>query len=668
MGVQKAQKLTGKPMPEVDITLADFTGGVNSLVDEGRLPQNAARDVTNMMLVQDGVWSPRWGTAKYGPVYNGPIDGDGDATKVNADGTFTQYKLVVDNGVLKRSADGGAPITIPLDATANNFTVGHHVDMTAQIAGRVYMANGVDHLMYYDISADKVFGFSPLTTPAAPTLTRSSNLSTGSYNLYYKISAVNSVGETIAGPENAVYTVNIPRDSWQNNTSISQYVDLTWPVISGATRYNIYYSDTSGQEVYLDSVSSNAYHDDASASANTLVQAPLGDTTTGPLLKRLGLSDNRLWGIATDGAVWWSGTGQFQGAFSPFYGGGYIYIEKGGQEIPTQLKHYRDGKGDSQATVFTTSPDGNGSEWQISLQLQTIGNSSFITPTAFQVVGSHGSNSPDGIIEALNNIYFPSSMGFFTTGAKPQLLNVLATDEFSFAIRSDVYNINNSQTSKICGLYYDMKLFFSVPNGSTDNNEIWVYDLMRNAWARPWTIGIRRFSLYTDSNGKVHVLGLPVKGNQFIEFSPNYKNDSGVAFATSYRSGLINFDKNHRQFAKVRYAYVEFARPTGSIQFGMSGTKKNKLFSSLGSITISDSAGSVGYSGESFSQIHYSQPIDVPKTFSQSSVKKRIKVNSNLNNVQLSVTSSSTNTSFAINQFMLKGHLINTSDPSSWKK
>jgi hypothetical protein len=667
MAIQEAQKLTAKPLPPVDITLNDFKGGVNSLVDEARIPQNGARDVTNMMLVQDGVWSPRWGTAAYGPIYNGPIDGDGVATKQNSDGTFTQYKLVVDNGVLKRSLDGGAAVTITLDVTATPFTIGYHIDMI-QIAGRVYICNSKDKLMYYDIAADTVFGFTGLSTPAAPTLTRSSGLSAGSYTPFYKITAINSVGETMAGTENASYSVNVPRDSWQNNTTTQQYVDLTWPAVSGAIRYNIYYSDASNQEVYLDSVSTNAYHDDSSASPNDIVIAPPGDTTTGPVFKRLGLSDNRLWGIAVDGAVWWSGTGQYEGAFSPFFGGGYIYLEKGGIERPTQVKHYRDGKGDSQATVFTTSPDGTGSEWQISLANTTIGNVSYITPTAFKVVGSYGTNSPDGVIEAQNNIYFPSSKGFFTIGAKPQLLNVLSTDEISLNIRPDVRNLNNAQTGKTAGFFFDGKCLWSVANGSFDNNEIWVLDLERNAWARPWTIGIRRFSTYTSSDGKVHLLGLPVGSNQFVEFSENYKNDSGVPFSTSYRSGLIHFDKNHRQFAKIRYAYVELARPTGTIQFSVSGTKKNKSFSSLGSITITDTSGSIGYSDEPYSTIHYTQPVDVPTTFTQSSVKKRIKVNAKLNNIQIEVTASSSNTSFAINQFMLKGHLTNTSDPSSWKQ
>jgi hypothetical protein len=457
-------KLTAKPMPPIDITINDFTGGYNSLLDESSTPINAARDVTNMMQKQNGLWAPRWGTQDYGPSYT-TNDGVGTATKDNGDGTFTQYILRVNNGVLERVLDTASAIVVPLDSSAANFTSGYHVDMI-QMANRVYMANGKDKLMFYDILADKVYGYTALTTPVAPTPTRGSGtggLTAGSYSVSYRISAVNTVGETIAGPANSSYTVNVPRNNWQNTTSVSQYIDLAWTAVSGAIRYNIYYSDTPGQETYLDSVATNAYHDDSTAGGNDLVLAPAADTTTGPTFKRLFISDNRIWGIAVDGAVWWGGVGQYIGSFSPFFGGGYIYLEKGGSEKPINGRFYRDGTGKAQTTIFTSSPDGTGSEWQISLSNTTIGNVSYITPAAVKVVGSTGSGSPDGIIAARNNIYYPSKLGFFTLGAKPQLLNVLSTDEISLSIRPDVRALTNAQKTKIAGNYFDGKLFYAVP-------------------------------------------------------------------------------------------------------------------------------------------------------------------------------------------------------------
>lgn len=665
-------KLTAKSMPEVDLTFASFNAGLNTLLDEGRLPPNAAREVTNMMQTQDGVWTKRWGTKNYGQSLTGPVDGIGTATVVNTDGSFTQTLLALDNGTLKKSVSGGSWTAI----TGATFQTGHHMTML-QIHNRVYLANGVDHLAFYDINAGTISVFTGLATPGAPTVAinpppgTNTGLATGTINQFYKITAVNTVGETIAGVETSL-AINKQRDAWVNNNNESDSIKVTWTAVTGATRYNIYYSDTSGQEVYLDSTSGTTYIDDGSASPNDFYTAPVGDTTTGPIVSKLALSDNRLWACGDPNnlqRVYWSGTGQYTGAFSPFYGGGYIDLEQGGDERPTQIAHYRDGKGDSMATVFTSKPDGTGSAWQLQLTSTTIGTVTFIVPTATKIVGSNGTNSHMGVLEARDNIWFPSTRGFYTLGSKPDLLYVLSTDQISIGIRPDVYSINNAQSSKICGIEFIDKLFWSVPNGSNDNNEIWVLDLEQNAWARPWTIGVQQFILYTSSDGVIHMLGLPVGSNQLVEFSENYTNDNGAAFATTYRSGLIHFDKNHRLFAKIRYVYIELARPVGSLQFIVSGTERNKNFSSVGSMTIGDSTGaSVGYSEELFSQILYGNPIDVPSVFSQSSLKKLIIVNKILNNIQFEVTSNDAAGSFTINQFMVYGHIVNTAPPSSWKR
>lgn len=674
MAVQeKPPKLTAKKLPQVDMTLADFTGGFNSFLDEARTPLNAARDATNMMQKQDGLWATRWGTQNYGAAYTS-CDGIGTATKYTAGLTspYTQFLLMVDNGVLKRSTDGGSWTTIALGTGATNFTAGYHCDML-QIASRVYIANGKDKLAYYDISADTLMSFTGLPTPAAPTLavTGSTLTSGGSNPIFYRISAVNAVGETAAGAESSSFAVSKPRDSWITNTSGSDFVTISWSAVSGAIRYNIYYSDASGYETYLDSTSGTTYRDDGSAAANNFIAAPAGDTTTGPIFSRMGLSDNRMWATGDPSNPWrvyWSGTGQYQGAFSPFFGGGYIDLDKGGEERPIQIKHYRDGKGDAQTTVLTTNNRGEGSEWQISLSTETIGDVTILIPSASKVVGSVGSNSPDGIIEARNNIYFPSSRGFFSIGSKPSLLNVLSTDEISLNIRPDVKNISNAYTSKIAGTYFDGKLFWAVPKGSTTNNEIWILDLEHNSWARPWAVGIKQFVIYTSSDGQVHMLGVPVNGTKLLEFSESFLGDNGAAFNTSYRTGLIHFDKNHRQFATVKYAYIELGRPQGNITFNVLGTQKNKSFATLGSITISNISQGSGFSSELFSDMLFSEPADAPVTFSQSSVKKRIKVNKKVNNIQLEVTSGSATSNFAINQFMVKGHLVSTADPSSWKQ
>ena len=47
---------------EVLITVDNFSGGYNNLVDEARMNSKYAKESTNMMQVSDGLWKTRWGT------------------------------------------------------------------------------------------------------------------------------------------------------------------------------------------------------------------------------------------------------------------------------------------------------------------------------------------------------------------------------------------------------------------------------------------------------------------------------------------------------------------------------------------------------------------------------------------------------------------------------
>ena len=55
-----------KKAKDVQITIDDFKGGSNSLVEEARMDTKFAKEIVNMMQVQDGLWKTRWGTVYFG--------------------------------------------------------------------------------------------------------------------------------------------------------------------------------------------------------------------------------------------------------------------------------------------------------------------------------------------------------------------------------------------------------------------------------------------------------------------------------------------------------------------------------------------------------------------------------------------------------------------------
>ena len=660
----KFPSLSGNDGKEFTIVIDKFGKGVMSLYDDTRLPRDAVIQAQNMMLDQDGVWTVRPGTQQYGAALTTPIDGAGSYTKYNTDGTMSTYIWVVDNGAFKISQDGGAWTTV----TGKTWTTGNQV-VGKQIKSRLYLANGKDQMAYYDIEGGTLEIFTALAAPGALVAPTRTGLVAGSYNAYYKITAINSIGESIASAEMSVAGgINKTRDNWTIGTD---YLTMSWGSVAGATRYNLYYSSATGEEVFIDSSATTSYIDTGVATPNPYAEAPTEDTTAGGKWGQLALSGNRLWGTkAPDNPyrVAWTGTGQHLGAFNSFYGGGYVDLNKGGDERPEAIVHFRDGRGNSVATVLTSNPNGAGSTWHISLSPLTVDGIQIVIPQAYQQQGSVGTRSPRGVVEYNDSVYYPSPKGFQALGSKQSILNVLVTAEVSGNIRDSVRDVNNLYANLISGYAFDGRIYWSVPFGSTINNQTWVYDIERGGtWAMHWTVAVKQFFEFTDSSGVIHLMGVPVSGSKLIEFSRNIPGDSGTAFATNLESGLIHWDDNHTGFAYVQKVYCEVADPNGTISFSVSGTRKGRSFASLGSIAITSSSSGSGLSTDLLSDFLLGDSNNIPITYTQASVKKYIRVNKLLNNLKWQFSSSTIDAQFTPIQVVIKGVIIPTSDPSSFK-
>lgn len=653
----------GNTVKPYDVTIDKFNKGYISLLDESRLPESAARQSQNLMLTQDGLWSPRWGTKNYGTAWSGAIQGWCVYTSYDANGDATEGIIIIDGTTPKKSTDGGAWTTLTKNGgAAMTYTAGKRASMV-QLGSRVYIANGTDDLSYYDIDNDYMVTYTGLSAPSSLTAT-GTGLTGSAYTYYYYVTAVNDVGETTVSNQ-ATETTDKQRTDWAVDGT--EYITLSWISVSGATRYNIYVGDESGYEYFLDSVETNSYVDQGQSTPNNLIETPNDDTTSGPTLKTLSVIGSRLWGIGTNGSVYWTGVGNSQGAFSPYYGGGYVTLRKGGRQRPVAVFQFRTGKGDPIATVLTSDPAGNGSTWQIELTTESLGSISVVIPITYQVLGTLGTKSPHAIVEARNNAYFLSARGVHTIGSKPSLLNILATDEVSVNVRPDYRNLNIANLDQAAGYEYDGKVFFAVPNGSTTPNQIWVLDLEQRAWALFWDLAMKGFIEYTDSSGNVHFLGVPVSGTQFQEFSSNFKGDNGTAFQTVYQTGLIHINKTHRDFAHIKEAIIELARPEGTINLTVSGTQKSKAFRSLKSRSIETTGGVFGFSSLKFSIANLSEPNPAPKVFSEASIKKYLRVGKRLNNWQIQISSSDLDQSFTIMRINTRGRMVRSSVPSSWK-
>ena len=659
------------PAKELLVTIDDFAGGTNSLIDEARLPSKFAKESNNLLQVQDGLWKTRWGTQYYGATL--AANPDGASEYVKSDGT-TEL-IAIANGVAYKSTDGGSWASI----SGASFTAGVQCYFM-QIAGFLYIANGTDNLARYDGSV--LTTYSQISAPASLTASLvASGLSSGSFTYYAKVTALNAVGETTGSTEASI-TTNKVRDSWVAATD--KGISWSWASVATATRYQLYISDQSAYEVLLADTDQTNFTDDGTLDLNTYIEVPSANTTGAPKFKSMTISNNRIW--ATNDAndlykVYFSGTGQNIGNFSDFYGGGWINLEKGGRELPIAVKHYQTGLGVGTATVLARTPDGKGAVWQITISSATVGDTSFSVPSATKVVGSFGTESLSGVVATNNNIEFPNRKGWFSLGPEKQYYGILRTSEMSSNIRPYWRSLVGSQISGICSYFYDAKLFISVPTASTGNDKIVVRDTERNNWSVDWSIGAKQFLEYTDTSNNSHLLYIPLSGTKLIELSESYLNDLGVKFNQSYISPLLPVSKRKTDIMNLKEAIVELGRPRGSITFKVLGIGKDNNFTTIATKTITNFGSNTGVGSDLATDFFATSTNDnssggagawavsftaTPSTFTQSTTKKAIKKRKKIYAIQFQVSSTTADTDFTILSLQAKGRLIGRRLPSEW--
>jgi len=635
--------------------------------------------------------------------------------------TSGTYQITVDDEQMNVTAGQGTT-TWTIQRGANGTTAAtHSVNAVVkygdsvwtnllQFQNKVLLSNGVDNFGYVDLTTSP-FSWIAISSVAAPTIPATTNYSatgvplgfgtgvtthntaTTQNALNYYVTAVTKTGETVPAAFPTAYTIPARTNWWNTATSsysTSTYINLTWNAVNDANviGYNLYLADNSaGVAYYLDNIAQTgtytggatvSYTDYGDHDVNNFIIAPVTDTTAAPKFSWLAISDNRLWATGDPGnpnRIYWAGAQlSYSLGFSPFVGGGWVDVKYGTADTPRWIGQFRDGKGTPMTTILLSEPSGYGSVWHCQLTAQNIGNVLVTIPTLVQAMQSFGTTAPRSVVQTLQNVYYfsPGPAGFYSNGSVQTLFNVLATNEISLVIRPDCKNITYSAIPGMAGIEFDKKIFWSVPYGSTKNNQIFVYDTAKQNW-NPYAFdfGVNHFIKYTDNSGILHLLAVqtnPKNGNYLIEISPSFSGDNGLPFETHLQTGLVHVSQDHIQFANIQYAYWELGSPEGQIQLAFSGTTKNAPLTNLGtySYVAGSSASNVGFSSFSFSSLPFSYSATAPVQVTTLSNKKRIRVTKLLNNWEAEVHSSSLDAQYTMNQLVVKGFMIPTQDPNAW--
>lgn len=624
-----------------------------------RSRKNALLDMTNMDLAEDGIPITRPGTIRYGIQPLGQVIGMGTFNRSLVGSTLDNWMISM------QVIDGVGKVCIRKDAGSWTVIGGSYsptawAKFTKQ-GNRVYISNKVNKMSYYDITTGNIVVYTEISAPSAPTVT-ATGLSGTVATYRIRVSANNKVGETNASTATTV-TVSEVRDSWDPTT---QYLTITATTVTGADSYNFYIGTVAGEEHYLGNVTKPAsgttvtFVDNNRAALNVFKKAPEGNSTGGPILGTLIATDSRLYGIEdADNPYreWYSASGDNAGNFSPYDGGGWVDINKGGDSIPISIVPFRTGKGDSAVTILTRGSAGAGDLYHQGFETQTLGDYSITYPVIIRANGQSGTYSSMAVVEVNNSLEYPTGRSFKTTGTKAQMVNILVTNNITDTIVDDVERLNLKAMHKAVGLNNNGRVFWCLPVGSDSNSEIWIHDVTRRgAWILRWTIAADYMWLYEDSDGVTHHCVLV--SNKILEFSETALDDDGVPFRTRLAGSMFTFDESGLQMAAIDMMRFYFLNPRGSINVGSYGLAEgSENVATLSTERVEALVRPTTWSRYGFSRLPFSFKVGAVESVAQAQKAANLEIDETISQLSFDITTDS-RSRYALHSVKIEGKII----------
>lgn len=343
---------------------------------------------------------------------------------------------------------------------------------TVQAYDDLFIFNGTDQLTKYNKDdTPNITTYAQIGLPTSFTATRGGGLSAGQYTAYFKLTHYNNVGETNGTTEFTV-TYNTPRTAWNGTT---EKIDLAWTVDAGIDASGgttVYFSDTSGDETYLDTISGTT----ASWSflggeiePDGLTEPPETNSTGGVIAYDGVFDGTRLWCFKGSTLYWTGGGTQDIDHFNSDSGGGGINVARGDGDEIMNVKVTRDGK----VVVYK----------QFSIWLAYFDNSGLINlKVANPMIGAVGRRAV-AIVD--DDQVFMSRYGIFTFGNQPNFpTDIYRVKSISLPIDKDLEKVTPANYPNMV-LHYDFKRRLRLAytsGGASYNNAEFVYQ--GGAWIK----------------------------------------------------------------------------------------------------------------------------------------------------------------------------------------
>lgn len=481
------------PVPEQDVTSVDVPNFEAGLFLDGdqNAPIPAIVKGRNVEITPDGYLVPR---RKLTPWLPDTVEAGYQIYPVSYKGTL--YYFTADAGQVKYCKDGDSAWSV---CTGSNTITTQNGGMPIfmRVLNNVMCLNGGngDKLLYVDLSTSgfPVVKYTAIADPPSPLTAVLTNLTAGSFKIYYAFSYTTDVGETNLSPI-LTQSINITRDQWQTNTAAPGKITLTRPgtAPTGAKFWNLYVaiaatagtiqnSDMLQLVLQLD-LAVTTYTDDGSLDINLGGTAPTSNDTDGPRVKYGIVEDGNpiLYGdVDNPQNIWIGGGGPYAMSFSPSRGGYLAQPEQGTNFEPTTVIGFRNGQGIPSLTVLYSNTEGLSKQAVLEQQTVNYGSSSF---TVWGVTEQHyGAAGVAATLSAVNyngQLVFFSTDGVMSMNTQPLRQNVISTINFSRKSIDKAFRlIKVSAMPNIIGAGWNDKFMFMVPNDGFDTpQQLWILD------------------------------------------------------------------------------------------------------------------------------------------------------------------------------------------------
>jgi hypothetical protein len=316
------------------------------------------------------------------------------------------------------------------------------------------------------------------------------------------------------------------------------------------------------------------------------------------------------------------------------------------------------------------SADGQGGILQMTLSTLTIGDISITLPSAYPIPGSRGTPAPGSVVSVLQDYYYYNSQAIYNLGPRPQLLNMVSTDEMSANVRPNVKQINRAAEDGIASEYFDANVYVSAPIGSDTNNTTMLFNTELKAWMpEAFTIGFQRFLRYTDTNKGQHLLALRPGDSRLSEISSGFSGDYGEPFETSLLTGLYPTTKDRYAFQYTEEAEWEFNNPNGTIYVEPIGVERKDGFGSLKVVPVifDSNVTDAGWDTIAWDVSVWDDTSTVPTIFSEASAKRYTPIQRELNAIQWHIFTNSLAARYILRSLQTWGTPSEGGKPSQWR-